>query len=80
MQELVRNEDSGLLLGFTEKILLSSDEEFQIVENEGTTRCFMDPALMRLVVYKLLGLKELVSLVMLRLSFEAECEGGVFCA
>ena len=52
VQEIVRREDSEYLVGFKEKILLSSEEFRETVGSEGPARVHVDPALKRASVYK----------------------------
>ena len=47
VQDLVRREDSEYLVGFEEKILLSSEEFRETVGCEGFARVHIDPALKR---------------------------------
>ena len=67
VQDLVRREDSEYLVGFKEKILLSSEEFRETVASEGLARVHIDPALKRASVYKRF-IWRLVSLGMVRLS------------
>ena len=78
VQDLVRSEDSEYLVGFKEKVLLSSEELRETVASQGHVRVHVDPALKRASVYKRF-IWRLVSLGMVRLSLDAECECGVFC-
>ena len=78
VQDLVRREDSEYLVVFKEKILLSSEEFRETVASVGHARVHVDPALKRASVYKRF-IWRLVSLGMVRLSLDAECECGVFC-
>ena len=78
VQDLVRSEDSEYLVGFQEKILLSSEEFRETVASQGHVRVHVDPALKRASVYKRF-IWRLVSFGMVRLSLDAECECGVFC-
>ena len=78
VQDLVRSEDSEYLVGFKEKILLSSEEFRETVASQGHVRVHVDPAFKRARVYKRF-IWRLVSLGMVRLSLDAECECGVFC-
>ena len=78
VQDLVRREDSEYFVGLKEKILLSSEEFRETAASEGHARVHVDPALKRASVYKRL-IWRLVSLGMVRLSLDAECECGVFC-
>ena len=77
VQDLVRSEDSEYLVGFKEKILLSS-EEFRET-SQGHVRVHVDPALKRASFYKRFIWRLVLSLGMVRLSLDAECECGVFC-
>ena len=57
---------------------MSSEEFRETVASEGRVRVHVDPALQRASVYKRF-IWRLVSLGMVRLSLDAECECGVFC-
>ena len=78
VQDLVRREDSEYLVGFKEKILLSREEFNETVGSEGPARIHIDPSLKRAGVYRRF-IWRLVSLGMLRLSLDSECECGIFC-
>ena len=78
MQDLVRREDSEYLVGFKEKVLLSSEEFRETVASEGLAGVHTDPALKRASVYKRF-IWRLVSLGMVRHSLYSECECGIFC-
>ena len=52
VQDFARLGDSDILVGFKEKILLSSEELHGAVASEGLGRVHIDPALMRESVYK----------------------------
>ena len=52
MQDFARLGDSDILVGFKEKILLSSEELHGAVASEGLARVHIDPALTRESVFK----------------------------
>ena len=72
-------EDSEYLVGLKEKILWSSEEFNETVDSEDPAQVHIDPALKRAGVYRRF-IWRLLSLGMVRLSLDSECEYVIFCA
>ena len=75
VQDFMRLEDSENLVGFNEKILLSSEEFHGSVTSEGLSRVHIDPTLLRATVFKHF-VRRLIPLVVLEISLilENECD------